>query len=64
MVTPEHIGKCVTDGERVGILREIIPDWSDPDEPPDNRHPKTTAFVRPEGGGCEWTAAPVALSPK
>ncbi|MGV9880952.1 hypothetical protein [Streptomyces sp. NPDC003006] len=64
MVTTEHIGKRVTDGRRVGILQEIIPGWSDPHEAPDNRHPKTTAFVRPEGGGCEWTAAPVALTPE
>jgi len=63
MVTKSFIGQLVTDGHRIGILREIDPKWVDPAAPPYDRRPVATAFVWPEGGGCEWTASPDSLSP-
>jgi len=48
MVTGEHIGQEVTDGERTGILQSL---WLG------------HAWVRPDGGGVEWTAAPSELEP-
>ncbi|GAA2224455.1 hypothetical protein GCM10010360_51680 [Streptomyces nogalater] len=49
MVTERMIGKVVTDGERVGILQDIIRDWEDPAEVPGQRKARPMAFVRPEG---------------
>ena len=48
MVTAEHIGQEVTDGERTGILQSL---WLG------------QAWVRPDGGGVEWTASPSELEP-
>ncbi|MFH9405098.1 hypothetical protein ACH4JS_35835 [Streptomyces sp. NPDC017638] len=61
MVTERMIGKAVTDGERVGILQDIIRDWGDPAEMPGQRKARLTAFVRARGGGREWTAPPSRL---
>lgn len=61
MVTNSMVGKLVTDGVRVGILRAVDPEWTDPASPVDDRRTAPTAFVWPEGGGCEWTANPSAL---
>jgi hypothetical protein len=63
MVTKSMIGKRVTDGHRTGILREVDPKWEDPTKLPADRVPTATAFVWPEGGGCEWTASPKSLIP-
>ncbi|MEV4338775.1 hypothetical protein [Streptomyces sp. NPDC049590] len=62
-VTRDHIGKPVTDGQRVGILAEIIKDWEDPAQPPGERIKVAAAFVRPKGGGREWMARPSQLNP-
>ncbi|WP_242581084.1 hypothetical protein [Streptomyces sp. MST-110588] len=58
------MGQKVTDSSgRVGILREVIRDWEDPAELPNERKKQTVAFVRPEGGGVEWMTSPARLSP-
>ncbi|GAV41794.1 hypothetical protein [Streptomyces acidiscabies] len=62
MVTAEHIGKTVTDGQRTGILMDLIP-WENPDQPPAHRRSRLMAYVRPEGGGTEWDAPPSTLDP-
>lgn len=62
-VTREHIGKQVTDGKRTGILSDILKDWVDGSRPKHQRQKVTTAFVRPVGGGREWTARPGRLRP-
>ena len=54
MVTRADIGKPVRDhAGRVGILRDVIPDYEDPAESPGTRRKRPTAFLRPEGGGRE-----------
>jgi hypothetical protein len=60
MITAADIGQRVEDAEgRVGILRDVIPDYEDPDGPPGKRRKCPTAFLRPEGGGVEWLVSPV-----
>lgn len=63
MVTAEFVGQLVTDGYRTGVLIDVVKDWEDPTKLPDDRRKVTTAFVRPEHGGIEWTSAPDFLSP-
>ncbi|MFI8518736.1 hypothetical protein ACIGEZ_13060 [Streptomyces sp. NPDC085481] len=59
MVTRADIGKPVRDDVgRVGILRDLIPDYEDPAESPGARRKRPTAFLRPEGGGREWLVPP------
>lgn len=59
MITGENVGRRVEDGAgRVGILRDVIPDYEDPSDPPAERRKSPTAFLRPEGGGREWLAPP------
>lgn len=54
-VTSEDIGKHAHDElGRVGVLRDVIPDYSDPAEPPGKRRKRPIAFLWPEGGGKEW----------
>nr|WP_112474408.1 hypothetical protein [Streptomyces sp. ST1020] len=60
MVTAEHIGKTVTDGQRTGILMALLT-HENPDQPPAYRHAQLMAYVRPEGGGIEWDAPPSEL---
>ncbi|MEW1721492.1 hypothetical protein [Streptomyces sp. NPDC093109] len=43
---------------RAGILRDVIPDYEDPAEPPGQRRKRPTAFLWPVGGGAEWLAPP------
>ncbi|MFE6159842.1 hypothetical protein ACFQ7F_13125 [Streptomyces sp. NPDC056486] len=62
MVTSEHIGERVTDGERVGILKAIDPEWEDPGTPPPRKE-IARAWVRPEKGGIEWMISPANLNP-
>ncbi|WP_399090068.1 hypothetical protein ACGH2B_17475 [Streptomyces sp. BBFR2] len=63
MVTVDDIGKRVEDGSgRVGILRDVIPDWEDPAELPQKRRKQPTAFIWPERGGKEWMAPPASVS--
>ncbi|GGT05428.1 hypothetical protein [Streptomyces cinerochromogenes] len=62
-VSKAHLGKPVTDGQRVGILAEIIKDWEDPAATPAERIKVTQAFVRPQGGGREWQARPSRVHP-
>ncbi len=61
MVTPEHIGKTVTDGRRTGVLMDVVKDWENPAKPLPYRLPESRAFVRPLGGGIEWDTAPSDL---
>ncbi|MFJ2110729.1 MULTISPECIES: hypothetical protein [unclassified Streptomyces] len=59
MIAREDIGARVEDAAgRVGILRDVIPDYEDPAESPGLRRKRSTAFLRPVGGGPEWLAAP------
>ncbi|MFJ2440736.1 MULTISPECIES: hypothetical protein [unclassified Streptomyces] len=43
---------------RVGILRDVIPDYEDPAESPGLRRKRPTAFLWPVGGGAEWLVNP------
>ncbi|QNP71099.1 hypothetical protein IAG44_17750 [Streptomyces roseirectus] len=62
MVTAEHIGKLVTDGQRTGVLMDLIErEHTNPNS--EYRESKLYAYVRPEGGGIEWDAPPDALEP-
>lgn len=59
MVTVKDIGRLVEDGSgRVGILRDVMRDYEDPAEPPNERRKRPTAFLWPESGGAEWLAPP------
>ncbi|MET8974696.1 hypothetical protein ABZX85_03665 [Streptomyces sp. NPDC004539] len=60
MVAAEHIGKLVTDGERTGVLMDVLRAES-PDRLPSARRAQLMAYVRPEGGGVEWDAPPSEL---
>lgn len=64
MVTVEDIGKRVEDAwGRVGILRDVIPDYEDPAEPPQQRRKRATAFLWPDhGGGREWLMPPDSVT--
>ncbi|QES09824.1 hypothetical protein DEJ44_32140 [Streptomyces venezuelae] len=63
MITANDIGRRVQDDRgRVGILRDLIPDYEDPSEyPPAARRQRATAFVWPEGGGREWLTTPESV---
>jgi hypothetical protein len=63
VVTKSMIGQRVTDGEDVGILMAIEPQWTDPASPPWARKTYSLAFVRPVRGGAEWTVDPSELRP-
>ncbi|MFI8100355.1 hypothetical protein [Streptomyces sp. NPDC086023] len=55
MISGEDIGHRVEDVYgRVGILRDFMPEWENPAEPPDQRRKIPMAFLWPEGGGREW----------
>ncbi|AXG82606.1 hypothetical protein DVK44_15040 [Streptomyces paludis] len=55
----DDIGAQVEDATgRVGILRDVIPDYEDPAEPSWLRRKRPTAFLRPAGGGAEWLVPP------
>ncbi|MFF9570228.1 hypothetical protein [Streptomyces sp. NPDC014685] len=43
---------------RVGILRDVDPEWEDPAKLPSERRKTPMAFVRPEGGCPEWLVPP------
>lgn len=59
MITIKDVGKRVEDSAgRVGILRDVIPDFEDPSDMPEERRKRPTAFLRPEGGGMEWLVPP------
>ncbi|MCX5201342.1 hypothetical protein OG897_07720 [Streptomyces sp. NBC_00237] len=59
VITAADIGKRVEDAQgRIGILCDVIPDYADPGDPPGRRRKRPTAFLRPEGGGVEWTVSP------
>lgn len=63
MVTREDIGQRVKDGAgRVGILRDVMGDYEEPSDPPDEWRKRPTAFVWPEGGGREWLVPPDAVT--
>lgn len=62
MVTQADIGKPVRDDAgRVGLLRDVIPDYESPAELPSERQKRPTAFLWPEGGGREWLVSPEAV---
>lgn len=55
MITRGDIGKRVQDASgRIGILRDVIPDYEDLADPPRERRKRPVAFLSPEGGGREW----------
>ncbi|MFE6912220.1 hypothetical protein [Streptomyces erythrochromogenes] len=59
MITEQDIGHRVEDAfGRVGILRDLDPEWEDPAAPPHARYKRPTAFLWPEQGGREWHADP------
>ncbi|WP_424861484.1 hypothetical protein [Streptomyces sp. MMS24-I29] len=59
MIAREDIGARVEDAAgRVGILRDVIPDYEDPAESPGLRRKRPTAFLGPVGGGAEWLVSP------
>ncbi|GAA2344091.1 hypothetical protein OKJ48_36135 [Streptomyces kunmingensis] len=60
-VTRADVGKTVTDGERTGTLADLVDGYED--AATRLQVPGLTAFVRPEGGGIEWTADPEQLIP-
>ncbi|MFF5707638.1 hypothetical protein [Streptomyces sp. 62] len=63
MVTSADIGQRVEDrAGRVGILRDVIPDYEDPTQLPSERQKRPTAFLRPEGGGREWLVPPESVN--
>lgn len=64
MITRRDIGGRVQDASgRIGILRDVIPDYEDPADPPRERRKRPAAFLRPEGGGREWIVPPKAATP-
>lgn len=59
MIARADIGARVEDtAGRVGILRDVIPDYEDPAELPVLRRKRPTAFLWPVGGGTEWLVSP------
>lgn len=59
MITRADVGHRVQDhAGRVGILRDLIPDYVAPADPPGERRERPAAFLRPEGGGAEWLVPP------
>lgn len=59
MIARADIGARVEDAAgRVGILRDVIPDYEDPAESPGLRRKRPTAFLWPVGGGAEWLVPP------
>ncbi|MEU7039792.1 hypothetical protein AB0A77_01875 [Streptomyces varsoviensis] len=59
MITEADIGHQVEDATgRVGILRDLIPDYVDPADPPSKRRKRPVAFLWPVGGGEEWLVPP------
>ncbi|MDX3386545.1 hypothetical protein PV682_34620 [Streptomyces niveiscabiei] len=60
MVTAEHIGKTVTDGQRTGILMALLT-YENPAQLPAVRRSQLMAYVRPESGGIEWDTPPSEL---
>ncbi len=59
MITKADVGRKVRDSVgRVGILRDVIPDFEDPSDMPGERRKRPTAFLQPEGGGTEWLVPP------
>ena len=53
------------DSDRVGVLMDVIT-YASPDLPgPDAQRPKRQlAFLRPVGGGREWTIRPDRITPE
>ncbi|MFF4092525.1 hypothetical protein ACFYYY_01455 [Streptomyces sp. NPDC001834] len=59
MIAREDIGARVEDAAgRVGILRDVIPDYEDPAQSPGLRRKRPTPFLGPVGGGAEWLVSP------
>jgi len=59
LITRADIGRRVQDDAgRIGVLTDVVQDYIDPAAPPEARRKQTVAFVRPEGGGREWTVLP------
>lgn len=69
MVGRRHIGRAVrADDGRLGILRDVLPDWVDPSKyqpknSGDYQPGQPMAFVSPESGGVEWSVPPDRLNP-
>jgi hypothetical protein len=56
---PIPLGTVVRDlaTDRVGVLADVL-DYSDPYQVGAVQPPVRLAFLRPLGGGCEWTTCP------
>lgn len=64
MISEEDIGTRVQDSAgRVGVLRDVLLDYVDPADLPQERRKRPTAFLRPEGGGAEWLVPPDTVRP-
>ncbi|MBB1255367.1 hypothetical protein H3146_18690 [Streptomyces sp. OF3] len=59
MITRADIGSLVRDEEgRVGILRDVIPDYEETSDPPCQHRTRPMAFLWPQEGGREWAVPP------
>lgn len=60
MISDKDVGSLVRDSAgRLGILRAVISDWTDPSRPAfEQSRGQPTAFLGPESGGLEWTVPP------
>ncbi|MEV0279669.1 hypothetical protein AB0I22_25205 [Streptomyces sp. NPDC050610] len=62
MVTHADVGHRVADEAGcVFVLRDLLPDYEDPADPPNKRRKRPTAFVAPERGGVERLVSPEAV---
>ncbi|GGT24605.1 hypothetical protein GCM10014713_17160 [Streptomyces purpureus] len=56
MITKRDVGKLVEDSAgRVGILRDLDPEWEDPSDPPNRRRKRPIAFLWSEHGAASGT---------
>lgn len=65
MITRKDIGRAVTleQTEQQYILRDVIPDWEDPSELPQDRVKRPMAFLCKPGGGIEFRVPPGKVEP-
>ncbi|MEV5506809.1 hypothetical protein [Streptomyces orinoci] len=54
------VGELVNDEAtgRIGVLTALDDEWTDPAAPRHQRRVQRVAFIRPVGGGREWTTHP------
>ncbi|MFD5644359.1 hypothetical protein ACFWIP_21885 [Streptomyces anulatus] len=51
MVTAQDVGGRVTDGKRIGVLKDFDPKWTDPASMPNERTHYPQAWVYFQGAG-------------